>query len=242
MFSVENIYMENRRRGIYTGKRERDIMKLSSYIVHRKSSLGFSIVAEFKRRSPSGFTNSRNTDLEEYVGSMLDLGVSGISVLTEPTFFGGSYEDIHRISRMNIPILDKDFINSRVMIESSYNAGADCILLIADFLDRATLKDLALYASGMGMESLVEFHEPSALGKIPELDDIIIGYNRRNLRTLSMEGRESEIIKDLEKRDNLRILESGLDPYNMRRDIIRSFDSFLIGEALLKKRKEESAA
>lgn len=242
MFSVDQIYKNNGKRKEFNGKRSRDVLKLSTYIVHRKSSLGFSIIAEFKRKSPSGFRNVDNPEIEGYVNSMVGMGVSGISILTEPEYFGGSYDDIRRIANIGIPVLDKDFIDRKAMVDSAYNAGADCILLIADFLGKESIEYLSGYAADLGMEALVEFHDLDALSRIPEKEEIIIGYNRRNLRTLSMDGRENQIIRELESRGNLLVLESGLDPFNMSRENVRAFDSFLIGEGLLRKKREENVA
>lgn len=234
MDTVSKIYMRNNSRMPFTGKRKREVLKLSDSIRSVRSVFGISIIAEFKRRSPSGFVNSLNMDLHKYMEGVKNLGVSGISILTEPDFFNGSYEDIYRISGFNVPVLDKDFISTPEMVDSAYRAGADCILLIADFLDADTIRLLAEHAGSYSMEVLVEFHDPANITKIPESGNVIVGYNRRNLRTLRMEGDEMEIIDTLKGKEVISVLESGLVATDIPETIAGEFDAFLIGESLLK--------
>ncbi|MDN5481198.1 MAG: indole-3-glycerol-phosphate synthase TrpC, partial [Chryseobacterium sp.] len=69
------------------------------------------IIAEFKRQSPSkGIINDRVQPLEE-ASAYENFGASGISILTDRDFFGGSFDDILNVRKhINIPILRKDFM------------------------------------------------------------------------------------------------------------------------------------
>ena len=69
------------------------------------------IIAEFKRQSPSkGIINDKVAPLE-VVTKYEEFGASGISILTDKDFFGGSFEDILSVrNSVNIPILRKDFM------------------------------------------------------------------------------------------------------------------------------------
>ncbi len=240
MGTVSTIYSRNRNRPQYEGERKRGVLRMSEAIRNRKSDFGISVIAEFKRRSPSGFLNTENTDMREYLRSVIDLGVSGLSILTEPDFFSGSYEDVCTASEFNVPVLDKDFISNTEMVDSAYSAGADCILLIADFLDAGELKELAEHAGTYSMETLIEFHEPENIKKIPRFENVIVGYNRRNLRTLKMEGKEMEIIDTLKTMEVISVLESGLVATSIPDHAREQFDAFLIGESLLKSAGKEA--
>lgn len=233
MNTVSKIYDKNRKRTKYNGTRSRGVLKLSDSILNRKSVFGISVIAEFKRKSPSGFKNSVNTDFSRYLRNVIGLGVSGISILTEPDYFSGSYEDLSAASKFNVPLLDKDFISTPEMVDSAYNAGADCILLIADFLEGRKLEELASKAESYSMEALIEFHDPESIERIPMMNNVILGYNRRNLRTLKIEGDEMKIIDTLKDKEVISVLESGLVATNIPRNIAREFDAFLIGESLL---------
>ncbi len=242
MGAVEEIYNNNASRIPFRGKRQREVLSLSEFIRKEKTVFGISVIGEYKRKSPSGFNNTENTDIREYANALLKLNVSGISVLTEPDFFNGSYDDIRTVSGLGVPILDKDFISTFEMVDSAYNSGADCILLIADFLEEDKIKKLSAYSRRLGMEVLAEFHDQECINRIPEDEGVIMGYNRRNLRTLSMEGKEMEIIDTLKDKEVISVLESGLVPSEIPDSTRREFDAFLIGESLLKERRREAAS
>ena len=69
------------------------------------------MIAECKRQSPSkGIINDKVAPLE-VVTKYEEFGASGISILTDKVFFGGSFEDILSVrNSVNIPILRKDFM------------------------------------------------------------------------------------------------------------------------------------
>ncbi len=76
----------------------------------RKEKHRLDVIAEFKRRSPS-LGDIAEPDLTDQVTRYEDAGASAISVLTEPTRFGGSYEDLRRAVRaVEAPVLMKDFV------------------------------------------------------------------------------------------------------------------------------------
>src|SRR5215813_10800125 len=62
------------------------------------------IIAEFKRQSPSkGIINDKVSPLQ-VVSAYEHFGASGISVLTDKDFFGGSFEDILQVrNQISIP-------------------------------------------------------------------------------------------------------------------------------------------
>lgn len=230
---VDKIYSRNAFRKPYEGRRNREIMSLSESIGKNRSMFGMPVIAEFKRQSPSGFKNSRQTDLRNYVKEIEAMNVAGLSILTEPDEFLGSYRDIVDVNDFQGPILDKDFISTGRMIEYAYNAGADCILLIADFLPSERISSLSKKALSMDMEVLIEFHDPESFKKIPDGEGIMIGYNRRNLRTLKIEGKEEGVIDTLKRKEVIWVLESGLQPSMISQSHYSKFDAFLIGEAIL---------
>ena len=68
------------------------------------------IIAEYKRRSPSkGVINNRDS-VETVTKDYTSFGASGLSILTDYDFFGGSLEDIVAGRTNQVPILRKDFI------------------------------------------------------------------------------------------------------------------------------------
>ena len=70
-----------------------------------------SVVAEFKRRSPSEGGIADGATVVDQLQVYIEAGASAASVLTEPSRFGGSSEDLRdAASAVRLPILMKDFV------------------------------------------------------------------------------------------------------------------------------------
>src|SRR5918995_4885159 len=72
---------------------------------------GLSLIAEFKRRSPSAGEIREGATVAEIVSAYEQGGAAALSVLTDETHFGGGHDDL-RAARdaCELPILQKDFI------------------------------------------------------------------------------------------------------------------------------------
>ncbi|MCL4340909.1 MAG: indole-3-glycerol-phosphate synthase [Candidatus Thermoplasmatota archaeon] len=231
---VENIYRYNETRRLNkTNRRERGALSLTESIRRVNLSGKIAIIAEYKRRSPSGFIMAGNYSVLGYLGGIKNERIAGYSVLTEEKYFSGSFDDVWIAHQLNMPILAKDFISNELMIDAAYCAGSDCILLISDFLSREKLIALSDYARSKGLDVLVEFHSPGEIPKVLSVKGAIIGYNRRNLRTMGMEPEESEILPKLSASNSLLVLESGLDSKNLKSIDLKRFNALLIGTSML---------
>ncbi len=233
MSVVEEIYEQNRKRKLsLVNRRKRPVISLESSFRRAMDSHREGIMVEFKRKSPSGFKGGSISGIESFK-ALAGMGADAISVLTEPEQFMGSMEDGVMLQDLSIPMLMKDFVCSREMILSGYMHGFDAFLLIADFLDESKIDDLSTYGISLGMDVLIEFHGIESLRKIPEGKGIITGYNRRNLRTLTMEPRELEALQAMSGRKGIRILESGIDRENYPGLTGIGYDGFLVGASIL---------
>mgnify|MGYP001772500345 CR=1 FL=1 len=213
--------------------RERPIYSLSKFIRATESKRN-PIIAEFKRRSPSGLNENR--DIIEYVKFMEENGAVGISVLTEEKYFGGSYSDLEKVtSIVKIPVLIKDFIVSERQIDNAYNLGADVVLLIVKILTDKELVDLYNYATALGLEVIVEIADENDLKIALKHDFRIIGVNSRNLNSLEINLQYARNLLKLIPKDTIKIAESGI---KTREEIIQlkeaGADAFLIGTTLMR--------
>src|ERR1700694_6116881 len=68
------------------------------------------VIAEFKRRSPSKGVINENADVEKITAAYTKYGATGLSVLTDSTFFVGCALDLEKARQNQVPILRKDFI------------------------------------------------------------------------------------------------------------------------------------
>ena len=229
MALVDEIYRKNRTRKFELGSRRiRNTISLEETI--KKTEKGF--IIEFKRSSPSGFRGNSVLTPEDFAVIVHEYA-DAISVLTEPDHFQGSLHDGTELQELGMPILMKDFICTEDMILAGYHNGFDAILLIADFLSGNDMEVLANYALSLKMDVLAEFHDAGALEKIPEKAGILVGYNRRNLRSLRMEPDEMNAMNLMNERKALKILESGIGRENFQELIETPYNGFLIGTSVL---------
>lgn len=194
-----------------------------------------SIIAEIKRSSPRG--EMIQADTAQQALSYQEGGASGISVLTEGTFFSGSWKDLLRAGEVvSLPLLCKEFIYYREQIDLAYRYGADMVLLIAQALSREELQSLYACIVQYAMIPLVEIHHPDELAPVLELRPEYLMVNMRNLNTLRIDLPTGiETLKRIP--DGVgKICASGIQ---MRRDIEFIFRKtgtslFLIGTSLMR--------
>lgn len=193
------------------------------------------IIAEYKRKSPSkGIINDRDS-VESVTRMYAGFGASGISVLTDYNFFGGSLDDLIAARDNEVPLLRKDFMIDEYQIVEAKAFGADVILLIAACLTPKEVKELAIAANKLQLEVLLELHDESELGHVCNEVDLI-GVNNRNLKNFEVDLEHS--VRMAEKLGNnfTKIAESGInDVKNIRYLKQHGFQGFLIGEYFMKK-------
>ena len=84
------------------------------------------IIAEIKRKSPSKGIINGNVNIHKISQGYEKAGVSGISVLTDTNYFGGSNEDFIQVRKANsCPMLRKDFMVDEYQILEA-KAIIDC--------------------------------------------------------------------------------------------------------------------
>ncbi|WP_295336171.1 indole-3-glycerol phosphate synthase TrpC [Flavobacterium sp.] len=207
-------------------------ISLSKSVLHSP----FGIISEHKRCSPSKATINHHLSLEDIVKGYENAGASGISVLTDTKFFGGSLDDLVLAkASVKTPVLRKEFIIDEYQILEAKAYGADAILLIASVLSREELKTLTAFAHSIALDVLLEVHNQAELDKslIPGLD--MIGVNNRNLKTFEVRLDTSLALVDKIPNDFVKISESGLHSTEAIK-LLKSagFNGFLIGEAFMK--------
>jgi indole-3-glycerol phosphate synthase len=162
-------------------------------------------------------------------------GAAAISVLTEPTFFDGSLEDLARVREaVAVPLLRKDFVVSDYQLAEARGAGADAVLLIAGALVPAELARLQARAHDLGLDALVEVHNREELTAALDAGAAIVGVNNRNLRTLAVDLEVSEELIARIPKGITAVSESGIktpeDIACLRR---LGYHAFLIGERFM---------
>jgi indole-3-glycerol phosphate synthase len=195
---------------------------------------GTGIIAEYKRRSPSKGVINNTADVGEVTAAYSQYGASGLSVLTDKVFFGGSLEDLSVARKNNIPLLRKDFIVDAYQLTESKSYGADVILLIAACLSKNQTKELADQAKKEGLEVLLELHNEEELDHICASADMV-GINSRNLKTFEVDREASLRMVKMIPAGKPIIAESGINNPGSLLELRRvGFKGFLIGEHFMK--------
>lgn len=192
------------------------------------------IIAEFKRKSPSkGIINDRVT-VEEVTTAYANYGASGISVLTDEKFFGGSLDDLLAATINRVPLLRKDFMIDEYQIIEAKAYGASVILLIAACLTPAEVKKMAATAKNLGLEVLLEIHNDEELKHICDEVDLV-GVNNRNLKTFEVSIETSLNLINKIPSQKPAIAESGISSVDTIVTLRGAgFKGFLIGENFMK--------
>jgi indole-3-glycerol phosphate synthase len=195
---------------------------------------GLGVVAEFKQASPSLGPIARR-DVVSQVKRYVEAGAAAVSVLTEPSRFGGAYEHLRQAAEaVEAPILMKDFVVAEAQVRWARCLGASAVLLVARALAPSQLRELASACDHYGVVPLVECHDPRELDVALDAPTAVIGANNRDLETLEVHrGRALLVLREV-PRDRVTLAESGYQRPEDTRELRGLADAVLIGSALMK--------
>src|SRR5262245_43706230 len=196
------------------------------------------VIAEVKQASPSAGVLRADFDPVAVARTYDRHGAACLSVLTDEPFFQGSLAHLAAVrAAVARPLLRKDFLFDRYQLLEARSAGADCVLLIAEVLDDATLRRLLRQARELGMRALVELHDAANLNRVIDSGAELIGINNRDLTTEKFVTRLEHTL-ELARRvppDRLLVSESGI---RNRDDVLRlqavGVRAVLVGETLMR--------
>lgn len=202
---------------------------------HAIGAAGPRIIAEFKRASPSKGMISDSTKPAEMAKKYQSGGAAAISVLTEEDHFLGSLKDLDSIRNVtSLPILRKDFVIDNYQIYEAARIGASAILLIASILSYESLKRFQSLAHSLGLDVVIEVHDPAEMMLAIDTGAKIIGVNNRNLKTFEVSLGVSRSLIEMRPEGTLMISESGISSSDDIAELHSlGYDAFLIGETLM---------
>ncbi len=196
------------------------------------------VIAELKKKSPSKGEINAGMDVSARAAEYVGAGASALSVLTEPTRFGGSLDDLRAVRATlrpptDAPLLRKDFIVDRLQLLQARVAGASAALLIVRALGPGRLEALAAEARAIGLEVLLEVRDERELARALTVEHAVIGVNNRNLETLVIDDAVSARLLPMVPADRVAVFESGVaDRDGVLRAAACGADAVLVGSAL----------
>jgi indole-3-glycerol phosphate synthase len=198
------------------------------------------IISEFKRKSPSLGWIHEDADVVDVTAGYSAAGASGISILTDLEYFGGTPMDLMAARQfIACPVLRKDFVIDEYQLYEAKAMGADVILLIAAALTVEQTAKFARKAHELGLEVLLEVHNAEELGHANDFVDML-GVNNRNLKTFEQSIQTSFDLAALIPDQFVKVSESGISKVETVKELRKvGYKGFLMGENFM---KEENPA
>jgi len=192
------------------------------------------VIAEVKRRSPSGGDINLGLDAADQAAAYAAGGAAAVSVLTEPDRFNGRLEDLVSVrQRVRIPTLRKDFLVDPLQLVEARAAGAAAALLIVRALDPVGMSELVDAARDLGLDLLVEIHTEREAERALAAGARIIGVNNRDLETLRVDPTLAHRLIPALPDDVIAVAESGIAGLvDVQAAARAGADAVLIGTAL----------
>ena len=212
----------------------------------------FDVFAEIKNRSPSeGEIANDGLNRGERAYTYAESGAAAISVLTEPTQFGGELAHLEQVvaavSGNSIPVMRKDFLVDPAQVLEARAAGASGVLLITTMLSDEQLTDMLNCAYEHSMFVLLESFDEEDLRRSKALldqarhqdqaasDKLLFGVNTRDLRTLHVDPDRLKTLSALLPRGVACVAESGLnDGQDAAEAAGWGYNVALVGTALMR--------
>ncbi|PWB70050.1 indole-3-glycerol phosphate synthase TrpC [candidate division GN15 bacterium] len=197
---------------------------------------GLSIIAEFKRQSPSAGMIAAAADPVAQAKMYQASGAKAISILTEQDHFGGSLEDLKHIkAAVQLPVLRKDFILEPLQALEARAYGADAVLLITGLLGAGQMKVIMAEAGRLGIDCLCEVHSEKEIRIAVDCGADIIGINNRDLVTFAVDLSTTRRLRPLIPPHIAVVSESGIRSEADAR-LVHScgVDAILVGTELMR--------
>ncbi|KAJ1852241.1 anthranilate synthase / indole-3-glycerol phosphate synthase [Coemansia sp. RSA 638] len=199
------------------------------------------VLAEVKRASPSKGDISADAVAAEHGLAYAQAGAAAISVLTEPTWFKGSIDDLRDVRQAvarvepRPAVLRKEFVFEKYQIAEARLAGADSVLLIVKMLSRAQLHALLAYSRELRMEPLVEVNDADEMRAALDAGATVIGVNNRDLRTFAVDMDTTRDLAANVPKDIVLVALSGIvQPSDAAIYAGAGVGGVLVGEALMR--------
>ena len=211
---------------------------------------GFDLIAEVKPASPSRGDLVRpgpdaTARCVEQAREYVRAGAAVVSVLTEPTRFGGSNELLRMVAgAVNTPVMRKDFLVDPYQVLQARADGASGVLLILRMLSDAQMGEMLGAAEEHGLFVLLEAFDEVDLDRVrglrPREDAtrVMLGMNTRNLADLSVDAGRLARLAGRFPAGFARVAESGLEtPEDAARVAGLGYEFALVGTALMRSGK-----
>lgn len=197
------------------------------------------VIAEIKPASPTAGVIRTVGNPAEIAKEYADAGACGVSVLTEPKYFGGSLASLKAVAGIGVPVLRKDFLFDLSQVKESYYYGADTLLLISSFFSADSLAAMIAESRRYGIEPLVEIHDRDDIERSASAGARLYAVNNRDRHTLKVDLRRTQELAPLI--DGTVVSASGVSTVDQLNFVLSYSDAALVGTALMSAERPGSA-
>ena len=197
------------------------------------------LLTEVKFSSPSLGKIRTIGDPSNIAKQMIAGGSKALSVLTQPHLFNGSPEYFIKVREaVDVPLLMKDIMIDKIQIDAAKKIGADYMLVIQSLFDQnflSNIDEFIDYGHKQGLNILLEVHTKEEFQNALKTKADIIGINNRNLDTLEIDLKTTELVLSDYDDSKLILSESGINTSEDIRYLKKcGADAFLIGSSIMK--------
>ncbi len=197
------------------------------------------LLTEIKFASPSLGKIRTLADPVSIANHMISGGSKALSILTQPNLFHGSPEYFIKVRKaVDIPLLMKDIMIDNIQIDAAEKMGADYMLLIQSLFEQGLLKEIDEfidYGHKKGLKILLEVHTKKEFENALKTEADLIGINNRNLDTLEIDLKTTEIVLEGYEKSRPILSESGIETVEDIQYLKKcGADAFLIGSSIMK--------
>jgi len=205
-----------------------------SFTASLRDRAPLSIIAEYKRASPSRGDINLAVTPEQAAKAYAAAGAGAVSVLTDQEYFKGNMSFLERMTGPGLPLLRKDFILHPLQVDQTAATPASAILLIVRMLDDAGLRKLLLRCRELGLEAVAEVCDENDLQRARAADASIIQVNNRDLAAMHVDLGVSRRLAAFRQGGEFWITASGISRREELTELLgRGFDAALVGSALM---------
>jgi indole-3-glycerol phosphate synthase len=206
---------------------------------------GFDLLCEVKFASPAAGVLAGGASAPEAAARArryAAAGAAGISVLTEPTRFGGALAHLAAAAAaVGVPVLCKDFLVDPLQVLEARAAGASGVLFVLRLLDEPTLAAMLAAADAHGLFVLLEAFDAADLARAARLVPgrerarTLVGVNCRDLASLAMVPARHQALAPELPRSVACVAESGVAVERDARAVATAgYGLALVGSALMR--------
>ena len=199
------------------------------------SQPGITILGEVSGGDPGRGQVRESYKASTHAKSLAENGARALSVATDKFLYYGEDKHLSEVrSQVKLPLIRREFIFEEYQVEESKILGADAIFLMPALLTQERLQALLKFATGKGLDVVVEVTSEAELARAMEAGADIICAVGRNLDTWEASWDKALALVKKVPKSCLKLIEGGIQRLEQIKQVeALGVHGLLIGDALL---------